>query len=101
MTLFFLLNSNFIWQVETAFREAAITVHILHLSRKKLPIPAVIRQMIVEGVHAVIFLERHHEITARVNMQIFDQSRAARDSNVKYDGMCFAETCVNYHKLCG
>ncbi|CAG8529114.1 8474_t:CDS:2 [Paraglomus occultum] len=79
------IERNFIWQVETAFREAAITVHILHLSRKKLPIPAVIRQMIVEGVHAVIFLERHHEITARVNMQIFDQSRAARDSNVKYD----------------
>jgi len=59
--------------------------------------------MIVEGVHAVIFLERHHEMTARVNMQIFDQSRAARDSNVKYDGMCLARTLeidVHYRNLC-
>jgi hypothetical protein len=78
---------HFIWQVESAFRDAGISVHVLHLSRKKLHIQAVIRQMIVEGVHAVIFMERHHELTGRVNMQIFDQSVRPRDGNVKFDGM--------------
>ncbi|CAG8478201.1 6835_t:CDS:2, partial [Racocetra fulgida] len=81
-TIPFLQNSNFLWQVESSFREANITVHTLHLSRK-LHIQAVIRQMIVEGVHAVVFMERHNAINGRVNMQIFDQSRV-RD-NVKYD----------------
>ncbi|RIB07690.1 hypothetical protein C2G38_2213700 [Gigaspora rosea] len=76
------VERNFLWQVESSFRDANITVHTLHLSRK-LHIQAVIRQMIVEGVHAVVFMERHNAINGRVNMQIFDQSRV-RD-NVKYD----------------
>ncbi|CAG8674808.1 7755_t:CDS:2 [Dentiscutata erythropus] len=69
-------------EAERAFRDASISVHTLHLSRK-LHIQAVIRQMIVEGVHAVIFMERHLALNGRVNMQIFDQTRL-RD-NVKYD----------------
>ncbi|CAI2172510.1 12679_t:CDS:2 [Funneliformis geosporum] len=76
------VERNFLWQVENAFREASITVHILHLSRKLHP-QSVIRQMVIEGVHAVVFIERHLALNGRVNMQIFDQSRS-RD-NVKYD----------------
>ncbi|CAG8560668.1 8900_t:CDS:2 [Funneliformis mosseae] len=76
------VERNFLWQVENAFSEASITVHILHLSRKLHP-QSVIRQMVIEGVHAVVFIERHLALNGRVNMQIFDQSRS-RD-NVKYD----------------
>jgi hypothetical protein len=69
--------------VENAFRESNISVHTLHLSRK-LQIQAVVRQMIVEGVHAVVFLERALAINGRVNMQIFEHQRS--QDNVKYDG---------------
>jgi hypothetical protein len=40
--------------------------------------------MVIEGVHAVVFIEKHLALNGRVNMQIFDQTRS-RD-NVKYDG---------------
>ncbi|RIA82920.1 hypothetical protein C1645_787390 [Glomus cerebriforme] len=76
------VERNFLWQVEKAFREASSTVHILHLSRKFHP-QSVIRQMVIEGVHAVVFIEKHLALNGRVNMQIFDQTRS-RD-NVKYD----------------
>ncbi|CAG8681981.1 5070_t:CDS:2, partial [Acaulospora colombiana] len=76
------VERNFLWQVESSFREASVSVHTLHLSRK-VQIQAVIRQMIVEGVHAVVFMERHLALNGRVNMQIFDQSRLG--DNVKYD----------------
>ncbi|GES84701.1 RNA recognition motif containing protein [Rhizophagus clarus] len=76
------VERNFLWQVEKAFREASSTVHILHLSRKLHP-QSVIRQMVIEGVHAVVFIEKHLALNGRVNMQIFDQTRS-RD-NVKYD----------------
>ncbi|CAG8520070.1 13775_t:CDS:2 [Acaulospora morrowiae] len=76
------VERNFLWQVEGSFREASISVHTLHLSRK-LQIQSVIRQMIMEGVHAVIFMERHLALNGLVNMQIFDQSRTG--DNVKYD----------------
>ncbi|CAJ0753430.1 18972_t:CDS:2 [Entrophospora sp. SA101] len=76
------IDRNYLWQVEHAFKEANITVHTLHLSRK-LQIQAVVRQMIVEGVRAVIFLERNLAINGRVNMQIFEHQRS--QDNVKYD----------------
>jgi hypothetical protein len=56
------------------------------LSRKLHP-QSVIRQMVIEGVHAVVFIEKHLALNGRVNMQIFDQTRS-RD-NVKYDGQYF------------
>nr|CAG8591369.1 13525_t:CDS:2 [Entrophospora candida] len=68
--------------LEEVDREANISVHTLHLSRK-LQIQAVVRQMIVEGVHAVIFLERVLAINGKVNMQIFEHQRF--QDNVKYD----------------
>nr|CAG8454230.1 15000_t:CDS:2 [Entrophospora candida] len=76
------VDRSYLWQVENAFREANISVHTLHLSRK-LQIQAVVRQMIVEGVHAVVFLERALVINGKVNMQIFERQRS--QDNVKYD----------------
>ncbi|CAJ0757885.1 13602_t:CDS:2 [Entrophospora sp. SA101] len=76
------VDRNYLWQAENAFREAKISVHTLHLSRK-LQIQAVVRQMIVEGVHAVVFLERALIMNGRVNMQIFEHQRS--QDNVKYD----------------
>ncbi|CAJ0898334.1 3755_t:CDS:2 [Entrophospora sp. SA101] len=76
------VDRSYLWQVENAFREATISVHTLHLSRK-LQIQAVVRQMIVEGVHAVVFLERALVINGKVNMQIFERQRS--QDNVKYD----------------
>nr|CAG8632441.1 2805_t:CDS:2 [Entrophospora candida] len=76
------VDRNYLWQAENAFREANISVHTLHLSRK-LQIQAVVRQMIVEGVHAVVFLERALIMNGRVNMQIFEHQRS--QDNVKYD----------------
>ncbi|KAG9292850.1 hypothetical protein G9A89_016212 [Geosiphon pyriformis] len=79
------IERNLLWEVERAFSEASISVHSIHLSRKKLHINSVVRQMIVEGVLAVVFLERPLVINGRVNMQVFDQSLRNRDTNVKYD----------------
>ncbi|CAG8477580.1 4377_t:CDS:2 [Ambispora leptoticha] len=79
------IERNMLWEVERAFTEASISVHSIHLSRKKLHINAVIRQMIVEGVHAMVFLERMLLLNGRVNVQVFDQSLRTRDANVKYD----------------
>ncbi|CAG8536851.1 344_t:CDS:2 [Ambispora gerdemannii] len=79
------IDRNMLWEVERAFTEASISVHSIHVSRKKLHLNAVVRQMIVEGVHAMVFLERMLLLNGRVNVQVFDQSLRTRDANVKYD----------------
>jgi hypothetical protein len=78
------VNSGFIWYVEKIMREKMIRVDTLFLS-PVLPLPDVVRQMIVEGVVAVAFLSEKWQFQSQISLQVFD--RKSGGSNVKFDGL--------------
>ncbi|KAK9704631.1 nuclear polyadenylated RNA-binding protein 3, partial [Basidiobolus ranarum] len=77
------IDRQFIWHVENSLRGSSISVDTLFIS-PKISLRSVIRQMILEGVHAVIFIEKQHQVMQKVSLQVFDQKSRVGD-NVKFD----------------
>lgn len=74
---------NFLWFVEKAFRDRMIRVDTLFLA-PRLDIGAVIRRQILEGVQAVVLLNRKMQLDSKINMQVFDRRQG--EANVRFDG---------------
>lgn len=66
------LDRNFIWWVENAFRAKGLSADMLFLN-PRLQLSAVVKRQIVEGVKAVVFLNRNMQQTNRITIQIFDR----------------------------
>ncbi|KTW27266.1 hypothetical protein T552_02249 [Pneumocystis carinii B80] len=75
-------DRSFIYFVEKAFKEKGFRIDTLFLS-PRLPLPSVVQQMIIEGIMAIIFLNRQLQSQSKISMQIFD--RKADSSDVKFD----------------
>lgn len=75
-------DRSFIYFVEKAFKDKGFRIDTLFLS-PRLPLPSVVQQMIIEGIMAVIFLNRQLQSQSKISMQIFD--RRANSSDVKFD----------------
>lgn len=63
---------NFIWWVEQAFRQRGLTADMLFLN-PRLQMAAVVKRQVAEGVNAVVFLNRQHQQTNQITIQIFDR----------------------------
>lgn len=50
----------------------------------RLDIGAVVRRQILEGVQAVVFLNRKMQGDGKINMQVFDRRQG--EANVRFDG---------------
>ncbi|ETN45380.1 uncharacterized protein HMPREF1541_09211 [Cyphellophora europaea CBS 101466] len=72
----------FINWVEDAFRAKGLKASTTWLS-PRLPLQAVIKRQILEGVHAIVKLLQMNSITHKVPLQVFDRSSGA--SNVKFN----------------
>lgn len=93
------LSRNFVSYVEKAFRDRGIRCDSLLLS-PRLPLAAVIRRQIVEGVQAVVKLTRQAQFSGKIPLQVFN--RSAGVENVQFDGKChslviLSEYRLNYH----
>ncbi|KAG4304262.1 hypothetical protein PORY_002237 [Pneumocystis oryctolagi] len=75
-------DRSFIYFVEKNFRDKGFRVDTLFLS-PKLSLPSVVQQMIIEGIMAIIFLNRQMQSQSKISMQIFD--RKEDSSDVKFD----------------
>ncbi|KAF8458221.1 hypothetical protein BDZ91DRAFT_837438 [Kalaharituber pfeilii] len=76
------VDRNFLWFVEKAFRDRMVRVDTLFLA-PRLDIGAVVRRQILEGVQAVVFLDRKMQVDGKINMQVFD--RRGGEANVRFD----------------
>ncbi|KAG5519742.1 hypothetical protein PMAC_000015 [Pneumocystis sp. 'macacae'] len=75
-------DRSFIYFVEKVFKDKGFRIDTLFLS-PRLSLPSVVQQMIIEGIMAIIFLNRQMQSQSKISMQIFD--RRADSSDVKFD----------------
>jgi len=52
----------------------------------RLDIGAVVRRQILEGVQAVVFLNKKMQLDGKINLQVFDRRQG--EANVRFDGSC-------------
>lgn len=76
------LDRGFVSWVEGEFRARGIKTEVMFLS-PRLPLQAVIRRQILEGVHAVLQLTIRSQNSSKVPLQVFD--RQAGINNVRFD----------------
>jgi len=76
------LDRDFIAWVEKAFTSRGVRTDVLLLSAR-LNEQAVVRRQIVEGVLAVVKLNRQNQSTGKIGLQVFD--RSSGDGNVKFE----------------
>lgn len=66
-----------------AFEDQFIKVDVFDVS-SRLSMSSVIRQMIIEGVHGVVFLNLELQALSKISLQVFE--RTAASMTVKFDG---------------
>ncbi|KAK9320000.1 hypothetical protein V1517DRAFT_330784 [Lipomyces orientalis] len=76
------VDRNFVWYVRKAFEDRYIKVDVLDISAR-LSMSSVIRQMIIEGVFAVVFLNMDLQNQAKLSLQVFEKSAGV--STVRFD----------------
>lgn len=76
------LDRNFISWVENEIRGRGIKVEVMFLN-PRLPLQAVIRRQILEGVHAVSKLDMRSQNSSKIPLQVFDRQGGA--NNVRFD----------------
>lgn len=82
--------------MEKSFRDRGIRCDSLLLS-PRLPLAAVIRRQILEGVQAVIRLTRQAQFSGKIPLQVFN--RSAGVDNVQFDGKVFLLVPASEYKL--
>ena len=78
------LERDFIGWVEKAFSVRGVRVDVLLLS-PRLSEQAVIRRQIVEGVVAVVKLNKENQSTGKIGLQVFDRSGGQGLGSVKFE----------------
>lgn len=76
------LDRGFVSWVEGEFRARGVKVETMFLS-PRLPLDAVIRRQILEGVHAVSQLDMRSQNSSKIPLQVFDRQGGA--NNVRFD----------------
>jgi len=70
------LCRNFIWWVEKAFRARSLTYDLLYL-HPRMPLDSVIKQQILEGVQAIVFLDSQKQRESYISLQVFNRHGSA------------------------
>ncbi|KKK18454.1 hypothetical protein AOCH_003766 [Aspergillus ochraceoroseus] len=81
------LDRNFIYHVETSFRNRGLRVDVLALG-PRIPLDAAVQRQISEGVLAVVRLSRPSQLSRKIPLQVFDRSAAV--DNVRSNGILIA-----------
>ncbi|KAI0160146.1 hypothetical protein GGR57DRAFT_408402 [Xylariaceae sp. FL1272] len=76
------VERDFVSWAEKAFTSQGLRVQVMFLN-PQFPRDAVLRQFVVEGVHAVAELNYHAQQSGKIPLQVFD--RSAGHDNVRYE----------------
>ena len=76
------LDRGFVSWIESEIRSRGVKTEVMFLS-PRLPLQAVIRRQILEGVHAVLRLDLRAQNTNKIPLQVFD--RQGGINNVRFD----------------
>ncbi|KAK9245884.1 hypothetical protein V1506DRAFT_536925 [Lipomyces tetrasporus] len=76
------VDRNFVWYVRKAFEDRYVKVDVLDISAR-LSMSSVIRQMIIEGVFAVVFLNMDLQNQAKLSLQVFEKTPGV--TTVRFD----------------
>ncbi|KAI9489668.1 hypothetical protein BDB00DRAFT_841934 [Zychaea mexicana] len=75
----------FVNYVENAFQNRSTTIHTLFLQQDSVSRDAIVKQMIYEGVKAIIIIERGCEVLRTIYLQVFDRSAETDTDAVRFD----------------
>ena len=76
------LNRDFVSWVENELRSRGVRTEVLFIN-PRLPLDAVMRRQILEGVHAVSLLDMRSQNTSKIPLQVFDRQGGA--DKVRFD----------------
>ena len=68
--------------IESSFRERGLRCAVLILPG--VPLEAVVKRQILEGVQAIVKLHRTSQLTGKIPLQLFDRTGGA--DNVRFEG---------------
>jgi hypothetical protein len=77
------LDRNFVYHVESSFRNRGLRVDVLALG-PRIPLDAAVKRQVSEGVLAVVRLSRPSQFSRKLPLQVFD--RSAGKDNVRSSG---------------
>ncbi|KAI7857187.1 hypothetical protein BDC45DRAFT_501880 [Circinella umbellata] len=78
-------DRHFISTVENTFRSHNTSIHTLFLQPDSVSRDAIVKQMIYEGVKAVIFIEKGMEIEREIYLQVFHRNNGNDTDAVRFD----------------
>lgn len=78
---------SFITYIEGRFRASRLQLHTTYLHHNDVDKNTLMQHFVIEGVTAVIMVDRNDEAQGKLYMQVFRRSGTANDSNVHFDGM--------------
>ena len=76
-------SRTFVAYIEKTFRDRGLSCGVLQLQR--LPLDAVIKRQIIEGVQAIVRIFRQSQVTGKIPLQVFDHSGGV--DRVRFEGM--------------
>ncbi|KAI5790006.1 hypothetical protein FPQ18DRAFT_367853 [Pyronema domesticum] len=79
-------NRNFIWWVENAFKVRHLKVDMLFLN-PRLQMSSVVKRQVLEGVQAVVFLNRQMQTASKISIQVFDRRDEGEALYSQYDNL--------------
>ncbi|KAI5817530.1 hypothetical protein BZA77DRAFT_309807 [Pyronema omphalodes] len=80
------LDRNFIWWVENAFKVRHLKVDMLFLN-PRLQMSSVVKRQVLEGVQAVVFLNRQMQTASKISIQVFDRRDEGEALYSQYDNL--------------
>lgn len=86
------VNSNFVFYVENGFRSKTLRSEVLTLS-PRITLQAVIKRQVLEGVQAVVKLNRLAQLSGKIALQVFDRSSGAENVNFNGKSCLFLRLC--------
>ncbi|KAI7871293.1 hypothetical protein BDF14DRAFT_1216362 [Spinellus fusiger] len=79
------VNTNFVDYIENTFKTEGIPIHTRFLQYGMISRDAIVKQMIVEGVRALIIVESEQEMQGKVYLQVFEQNKDNDTNSVRFD----------------
>jgi len=76
---------SFITYIEGRFRAGNLQLHTSYLQQNDVDKDTLMQHFVMEGVTAVIMVDRNDEVRGKVYMQVFERSPSANASNVRFD----------------
>lgn len=89
-----LADRTFVAYIEKSFRDRSLRCEVMLLP-PRLPLVAVVKRQILEGVPAVVKIYRSAQVTGKIPLQVFDRSRGTED--VRFEGLSLMMPHIQAH----